>query len=57
MLQNRVGMVTLERNNRQETARLQLNGDCLGLAKEEIAYTYSPVDKIDPVVLAKVHCL
>ena len=47
-------MVTLERNGSQSNARLQLTADWLSLTREEIAYTYSPIDKIDPVVLAKV---
>ena len=47
-------MVTLEVGGQQDTCRLQLTDDWLVLMKEEVAYTYSPIDKIDPVLLTKV---
>ena len=47
-------MVTAEVGGKAEAARLQLGDDWLSLSKEEIAYTYSPVHKIDPTLLTRV---
>ena len=49
-------MVTAEVGGKPEAARLQLGDDWLSLSKEEIAYTYSPVHKIDPTLLTRVSC-